>query len=239
MKNTENREGKTKHIARIMLLILLLSSAINLAGCGSTPQIKKGQYYTISLTHEHDIKLAVASYTKEFDLNDVTLQMYVGLHKKSYSLIDWLINDKNDLLYKTYDVSEIPDYNEKLYYVICVENVNSEDLKNYENKDNNIWEGVHVYKEISYKDSLKDGKYNWIISPILKDSYFNHSEKITFPKEYFVEGGYNYIYITIYLVEKLDNDGMKYSDPIDGMWIRFHYQITDKGTVILDYLNKK
>ena len=83
---------KTKLIARVMLLVLLLASALSFAGCGE-PHIKKGQYYKESYT-DHSLALKIVSNTEEFALNDVTFRVYIGLHKRSHSLIDWLTTKK-------------------------------------------------------------------------------------------------------------------------------------------------
>ena len=58
-------KNKTELIARVMLVVFLLLSGLNLTGCVKS-QLKKGQYYEQS-TIKSNLSLRISSYTNEFD----------------------------------------------------------------------------------------------------------------------------------------------------------------------------
>ena len=248
MKNGKTKINKTKLIARVMLVVLLFSSALNLAGCSisvNPSQVNKGQYYYKALGDDRHIGLMAISDSEEFTLDDISFQLYIGLHKKSYSLIDWMITDENELLTKTYDISEIADYDKyKNYSYVIYAYVYNSDTINLPQDDywtNIYWDNAYVLREISYEESFKNGAYNFTKMPFTTDYHFNYSEQITIPKEYLMSFGddeYGTLCIAAELVKKIDDGTTKYGERFSHVYsvgIGLDYHIKDDGTIILDF----
>ena len=241
-KTMKNTNFKTKLIARIMLLVLLLASALNLGACGKVSQISKGQYYEIGISRYHGASLMVVSDTNEYALDSISLQVYIGLHKKSYSLMDWITTDKNELLTKTYEISEIPDIDsyKNCYYILYV--TNSHDY--ISNTDDNVLNYAYILKEISFEESLKDGAYNFTKMPFSSDYYYNHSETITIPKECVlaaINDERHDINIGIAYAEKTEDGDVRYGTPseVDRAGVAFRCYSKEDGTVVLDMSKMK
>ena len=237
MKNTNS---KTKLIARIMLLVLLLASAASLGACGKVSQVNKGQYYIRALPGDHGVSIMAVSNTNEFDLNNISFQLYIGLHLKSYSLMDWITTDKNELLTKTYEVSEIPDIDsyKNFYYIVYASN--SHDLDPHDD----ILNYAYILKEIPFEESLKDGAYNFTEMPFSSDYYYNHSETITIPKECVLAASddeYKHLIIGVVLAEKIDNSEIQYRSTSDmySIVMELGYSINDNGTILLSLTQMK
>ena len=79
--------NKTKIVARVMLVVLLLSSAINLAGCSNNwLEINNNEGIEWGLKssglRREEVNLVSVAYKsdkKEFDVNDVTLTFFYGV----------------------------------------------------------------------------------------------------------------------------------------------------------------
>ena len=228
MKNTNLKLNKTKLVARLMLVVILIVGTINLTGCVKS-QIGKGQFFD-QTSIKSPISLRVISDTQEFELNDVTFQLNIGLHKKEYSLFHWTTTDTKNLLSQTYDISE--EVYDDIYYIIYLENPDIKEVY----RDDMILKNIDVLKEISYKESLKDGKYNYSRMPLFYETYYNYSESITIPKEYFVQGEYNTIYIKLCMVEKINGE---YHYRNQEVKLGFDYNIRDNGTLYIGIPNIK
>ena len=80
MKNTNLKLNKTKLLARLMLVIFLLTSTLTLASCGNRG-LEAGFYYT-SIGNDDApypmFRCAYKSDKTEFDINDVSLMFYYG-----------------------------------------------------------------------------------------------------------------------------------------------------------------
>jgi hypothetical protein len=165
-------------------------------------------------------------YGKEYNINNVNLKLYVGLHKKEYSLIDWCTKDIKTLLSKSYDISEIPNYYENVYYVIYMANPELDES----NIDRDMIRDEYILKEISYEESLKDGMYNFTKMPFTGERYYNYCETITIPSDYFAETEHNKFYIVLTQVEKINGE---YNLLIDPVYVGVEYYNVDNGQVSL------
>ena len=240
MKNGKMKLNKTKIIARVMLVVLLFAGTLNLAGCSISvkpSQVNKGQYYDKGLVYDSNVSLMIVSDTNAFFMDDVSFQVYIGLHKKSYSLIDWLTKDQNELLYKTNDISEIADFDKEknFYYVLYATNY-GDDIKN---DMENLLNYAYILKEISFEESLKNGAYNFTKMPFTTDYHYNYSEKITIPKECImsaIENEYHVMRIGIAYAEKIDDGEIKYGPyvPTDVIGVSIHCYLTEEGAVYVD-----
>ena len=87
MKNGKTKLNKTKILARVMLLVLLLSSVLNLAGCSNDwLEINNNEGIEWGLKssglRREEVNLVSVAYNsdkKEFDVNDVTLTFFYGV----------------------------------------------------------------------------------------------------------------------------------------------------------------
>ena len=75
MKNTNLKLNKTKLVARLMLVILLLTSTLTLASCGNQSE---GLEVGFTPYGEMDFSCGYRSDKTEFDIDDVTLTFYYG-----------------------------------------------------------------------------------------------------------------------------------------------------------------
>ena len=229
--NLKTKTNTVKQIlAKVMLVILLLTSVLGLSGCVKS-QLTQGQYFDQTYSGTR-YGLRVVSNTKEFDLDNVTFQLNIGIHKKEYSLIDWLTTDIEVLLSKSEDVFLTFDNYSSMYYVIYIANPDMEEIDFRENILK--YDSVLRYKEISYSESYKDGKYNYSRMPLSGKIYYNNCETITIPKDYFVEGEYNTIYIGVCYTDKTNPD-----NPLEDVSIGLSYHINDDGTVTIGFPNRE
>ena len=228
------KTNKTKLIAKIMLLVLLVTSAFSFSGCGE-PHVKKGQYYSVSGTPYNEMALKVVSDTKKFSLYDVTLQLYVGLHRQKVTWLDLFFHNENKSENTTEKPIEIPDCYKNYCYLIYVHDYRlaKDDDGDHAAEIDFTNENLHVFKEISYKESFNDKKYTYKRSPKGK-YYFNYVQTITISEDAFLENS-GTIMIIIALVEKLDDQNARYSQPHNMMAISMSYVIEDDGTLTLGF----
>ena len=165
MKNTN---FKSKHIARIMLLILLLSSAINLAGC----DIK--EKYKFRASYDFDTIIAARAYsdTNIFDIENVTFLLSYAIHELNL----WGEADTNPK-------EQLPSiyHDDKLMLEICV--CNGTHQSDY--KDTRCCVKLNTIKE----EKLFSKEYGYIDTPffISNGIVFMHTEIITIPSYLFVD----------------------------------------------------
>ncbi len=236
MKKTTYKTNKRKFVAKIMLLVLLVTSAFSFAGCAE-PHVKKGQYYTENGPPYFwdGIALKVVSDTKNFELDNVTLQLYFGLRPKDVSWVDWFFNDENKSNNTTEESIKIHDSYKNYCYLLCTYDyrlvMDEDGIHTIDIDFNN--ENLHIFKEISYEESLTDERYTYPRYPN-GTYYFNYSQTITIPEDTFL-GNSGTICIVIALVEKLDAQNVKYSQPYDIQLKSMCYLKADDGTVELDF----
>ena len=76
MKNTNFKLNKTKLVAKLMLIILLLTSILTLASCGNKG-LEDGMFQYGEIMP--DFMCGYKSNINQFDINDVTLDFYYGI----------------------------------------------------------------------------------------------------------------------------------------------------------------
>ena len=78
-KKTNNRSLVSKITARVMLVVLLLTSAMNFSGC-SVAGTEDGVEYDVYILLDHlpSADFALEDNNKEYDINDVTFTIYYG-----------------------------------------------------------------------------------------------------------------------------------------------------------------
>ena len=114
MKNEKIKTNKTKIVARVMLVILLISSAINLAGCGNKG-LEAGFKWKNETDAWADYFCAYRSDQKEFNIDDVTLTFYYGGETNGieFPFRIYFMNEEKDI----YLIKEVKDHNSEDYLV--------------------------------------------------------------------------------------------------------------------------
>ena len=204
MKNTNLKLNKTKLVARLMLVVILVVGLLNLTGCVKS-QLKKGEYYEQDYCRYCSTSLRVSSNTRKFDIDNVELQLSIGLHKKEYSLFDWLTKDTERLLSQKEDDYQASEYDKNIYYVVYLSCAGWEKLV-----DDTILEDAYILKEIPYVESFEGGVYNYTVMPYFAKIFYNNCETITIPRDFFLQEEYNYFYLGVRLVEKINDENQKY-----------------------------
>ena len=225
---------RTKLIAKILVLVLLVTSALSFVGC-EEPHVKKGQYYSLSEDFYFPIAMKIVSNTKEFSLDDVTLQLYVGLHRQEVTWLDLFFRDKNKSNNTIDEPIEISDYDKNCCYLILIYNPSFGDISNEPRYyfENYTEFNPYILKEISYEESLKNEKYSYTRYPN-GQYYYNYSQTITIPQEYFVSSDRQVVCIAVLLVEKLsDNSGYGYI--LQKKELGSLYTLLDDETLTLDF----
>ena len=114
MKNEKIKANKTKILARVMLVVLLFSSAINLAGCGGKG-LEAGFKWKNETDAWRDYYCAYRSDEREFNINDVTLTFYYGGNTNGieFPFAIYFMNEEEDI----YLIKEVKDHNPEDYLV--------------------------------------------------------------------------------------------------------------------------
>ena len=237
MPNGNIKTNKTKMVARVMLVILLISSAINLAGCTKTISgyyyPYDFQYYLSQETRGDDssiIKIWATSDSNIFDMNDIRFNLLYGTHANKYLDIP---NDKGyDLeYYLWYGDKEYQNYTFALY--ICDLTLDYEN-KLYSRVDNieNIADHQFI-KSISSEEAFSD-EYGYVVKQqlFLSNFYYKHIEKITIPKKYIKEDGGCFI---IKLVAYYYVGEEKLYSPEEIEYIRFDYEKIEGNVVKINF----
>ena len=171
MKKQFFKANKTKLIARVMLLVLLLASALSFAGCTTTPKYR----FIPDYNNDSSITVSVYSDTNVFDIDNVNLTVSYSAHE--LNIFGQVSNNPKD---------QIPYiFSSQLSMEICICNNAGH---------NGIGMGYKVtpccrtYKTIE-EDELFTQKYGHIETPffISNGIVFKHSETITIPGDFFVE----------------------------------------------------
>ncbi len=180
MENKKTKFNKTKLIARVMLVVLLLSSALNFCSCDM-----KYKYILSSSRYAHQgnyspSHFVATSNTTVFDINDITFNIAYATHQ---------IQKKNPK-------SSYPNVygdNPILYFglYICPYETTSEEFWNFENQTYNDVDSFQNIEGYKFVNGITDEEaftkeYALISTPffISNGSIYNHVESITIPKEY-------------------------------------------------------
>ena len=165
MKNTN---FKTKLIARIILLVLLLASAVSFAGCS---QFHKYVYFAAdNVSGGPDPKLIksarVSTDTKEFYDTDLNVDLYIGMHE--LNLFGQVKSNPKEQLPHIYQNDTF-----RLSVLLCKES------------EKGKYESVEL-KRIE-DEELFSKEYGYISTPFFINNgiTYMHIEEITIPKDYF------------------------------------------------------
>ena len=113
-KTMKNTNFKTKLIARILLLVLLLASAVNFTACGNK-ELEDGFKWRQHPDGTSDYFCAYKSDKRVLDINDVTLTFYYG-GTKGMDLPSFGIYFENEEE-TVYLIKEIKNHNPERYIV--------------------------------------------------------------------------------------------------------------------------
>ena len=220
MKNGKIKLNKTKLIARVMLVVLLFSSALNLAGCGE-PHVKKGQCYDEVFIKEYRTGFKVVSDSNCFPIDDITFSMYIGISNSFGNVVrDWF------------------GTLEDVYYVVYIANEIDTEL---DPNSAHILDYSYIIKEISCEEVMdNEEEYDYIQLPN-NNRIYKHCETITLPQECIISGAnsdYPDFCLGILVAKKnIENGEEKFDSPVELLFKYFHYNVDEYNTVHIDFNN--
>ena len=173
MKNKIKTNTVKQILAKVMLVIFIAVSLVNLSACRD-PNCIKGDFHTSSNTMELDMVLKVVAKTKYFDLDNVTFDLYIGLQQiKNFSLTNQIDNISK------YNLQEVDKEAKEGYYVVAI---TTDDVYYAYNKYSDfyqyIYENMTILKEISFKDKEK-----FPYTEKMSGTNISYSESITVSKD--------------------------------------------------------
>ena len=233
MKNTN---FKTKFVARIMFLVLLLASALSFAGCAGYPNKKY-----ILTTHidnyilESQIRLRATSDTKVFSKNDITFDLSYAMHSRniwgksslqtSNDLYSTYI-EKYDVVYGVYILANGYDAWDRRYDApLSVENI--EDVNNY-----------YFIKKLSENEALSEDYVRIYPNFAVGNGAdrYNHTESITIPQE--VVANTNGMFVVCIIAFVWDEDNSIYNS-FELSKIEFSYETIDENIIEIGMEDRK
>ena len=196
----KNSNTKIKLVARVMLIVLLLAGAVNLAGCNRTT---KYVYFPADNIHGSNylLRSTLTTNSNEYYNSDVEFELSLGMHELSF----WGNLDKKS---KEQIRSKYPNGTFTLNVILC----------------NSLEDGSfneQIIKTIS-EEELFSQEYGYIDTPffISNGIIYMNSEIITVPQEHF---GMNYGQILIKLKLLLaESTGEVYLDRVHTFTIKYH-----------------
>ena len=235
-KTMKNTNFKTKLIARIMLLVLLLASALSFAGCGRVPQGYYDPYdFNYNLNQEErgsELRISAVSNTDIFDINDISFNLLLGTHANKYIGRQHPKGyEKEHYLY--YSNRELKNAQGGEYvfalYISDIENLYMEqhiaDIANIENYEYIL----SINEEVAFSEEYGYIVENWF----LLDSFlYNHIESITIPSENIRNDIGSFVVHFVCYIENYTNNCY---DVIYDELVIFDYQKIDEKTVHIDF----
>ena len=204
----KNSNTKTKLVARVMLLVLLLASAVNLAGCNRTT---KYVYFTREnyVGNIYLIQSTLSTNSNEHYNSDVEFELSLGMHRLNF-LGEADENPKKQL------PSIYQDSTFTLNVILC----------------NSLEDGSFNDKTIKTitDEELFSQKYGYINTPffISNGIIYMNSETITVPREHFgMDHGYILIKLELLLTE---STGEVYS-PVTYSFVIEYINVDNKITL--------
>ena len=224
---------KIKFLARVILLVLLLSSALGLLGCSKIPN---GYYYPYDASYRllsdgSKMKICAISNTNVFNKNNVTFDLLIGTHANKYigrqNLYKCEIDD-----YPYYGYRELGKYGEYVFalylseeyrYGLPVDSNNITEITNYE-----------FIQSISEKDAFSE-EYGYVVKDNIifpPTFYFKHKESITISQEKISNKDGTFILTLACYIVDFDNNSyhIVFSEEL-----YFHYQQIDENTIIINF----
>ena len=230
-KQKTNKRGTISKItARVMLVVLLLTSALSFSACGE-PNCEEGDYYscfTVGIHPDNNLALKIISNHKAFPIDDVTLKFCVGFKKNDFSighLFSYMLNPSGTYtpLFNRDITIEDSEDNLNTYFVIYA--INEVDVVF---DDPYGLTNATILKEVSYDEVHQGNKYDFTWVPFA-GYYFNYCEDITIPLEVLIKGlndeSYSWLYIGICETQKSPETG-EYILPRDSYAERYFYSVT-------------
>ena len=228
MKNGAIKPNKTKIVARVMLVVLLLSSAINLSGCQGYPT----QKYILNSEKDEvwgasPIRLVATSDTKAFNKNNIQFDLSFAMYSA---------NSQGDL-----------KYDDNVYYDF----VNGFDITYgiYITDTQNMWQSD--YDEAFTVDNIESIENHCFIKKITEEEAFseeytriyptfaigsggdiyNHTETITIPEKFIFANRGTFV-ITIIAFYWLEES--KTYTAFESSRIEFDYKEIDENSIEID-----
>ena len=197
-------------------MIIVLSAT----ACRPKSEFEKGFGYTFTPA---PIMIGARSDTDFFDKDNVTFDIYYGVHDIEYD--------------KKYNSDPKSRYQKEGYETvffglyICDQTHSLDIVNDMEIADYKSIENHYFVKEISEEEAFSD-EYGFTIS-YWKGITYNHSEKITVPTELLTEENGGFAIKLIAFHEPLTKDGNYYTSTT--YHIEFDYQKVDENTIKITF----
>ncbi len=170
MKNQTTKFNKSKLLARVMLVVFLMTTIFNLVGC-SLGYIGYNYYKTMETDgiHSRPASIRVKSKTNTFNIENLTLDLDIGVHRTSFfGVMD--NSPKEQYAFPSYNIGfaiYICDGQYKNSFPYCVDN-----LENIEN---------HYFIDEITEDEAFTKEYGYNIFN------YNHKRELTIPSQYLTQ----------------------------------------------------
>ena len=241
------KTNKTKLIARVMLLVLLTTSALSFVGCGKVPD---GYYYP----HDFDyylrqhmrpgaddiLKFYAVSNTQIFDMSNITFNLLYGTHANEYIGGNHL--DKYQ--YDDYPLHNYFGYGNIILGMYLCEGNQRNPSQIDTSKEEYIVEDIEnvfnhrFIKRLDTEEAFSP-EYGYVIKERIfgaTNSYLSHIEEITIPQEYVSENNGSFIIKLVAFREVFSPKGYY---PVFVEYIRFEYKKIDENTVQIDFVGEE
>ncbi len=205
---------KARSICRVLLILTIFTLFVT--GCEQKSEFEKGFNYTLT---PNEIMFGAKSDTNTFSKNDVTFDLYYGVHDIG-----------SDKKYNTDPKSGYQkEGNETIFFglYICdadysLDVVNGTEISNYKMID-----GHYFVRKISEEEAFSD-EYGFTMS-YRKGIVYNHSEKITVPSEFFADETGSFVVKLIAFHEPMTEGDNYYISTV--RYIAFDYQAINENTI--------
>lgn len=204
----------TKRVFRLLLILLMVS--LFATGCAQKSEFEKGFDYTFT---PNSIMFGVKSDTDTFSINDVTFDLYYGVHDIGYAE-KYNTNPKSGYRKEGYETIFFGLY-------ICEADCSLDVVNDMEISDYKAIDNHYFVKEISEEEAFSD-EYGFTMS-YWKGTTYNHSEKITIPPELFANEAGSFVVKLIAFHEPMNDGDNYYTSMVRG--IELDYQTVDENTI--------
>lgn len=208
---TNKPTGRVFRVLLILLMVFLFTTS-----CEQKYQFEKGFDYTWS---PNEIMFGAKSNTDTFSKNDVTFDLYYGVHNIGYDE-KYSTDPKSGYLKEGYETIFFGLYICDVDYSLDI--VNDIEISDYKMIDNH-----YFVKEISEEEAFSD-KYGFTMS-CWKGIIFNHSEKITIPTDFFTNETGSFVVKLIAFHEPITEGDNYYTST--AFHIEFDYKVIDENTI--------
>ncbi len=208
----------TRRVFRALLILLMVS--LFTTGCGQKSEVEKGFDYTLT---PNEIMFGAKSGTNTFSKNDVTFDLYYGVHDIGY---DKKYNNDPKIHYQK-------NGNETIFFAlyICDADHSLDIMNDMEVSDYKMIDNHYFVKEISEKEAFS-GEYGFTMS-YWKGITYNHSETITIPAEFFSDEKGRFAVKIIAFHEPMDKGDNYYTSTTNH--IVFRYEAVDDDTIKIEF----